>query len=315
MDNVNLKVILDSVSRARIAVIGDFCLDSYWFIDPTAAETSVETGLATRPVRAQRYTLGGAGNVVMNLLAMNVREVHAFGVIGDDPFGREMLRLLTAGLPASLSADLSAIALATAEASAKEEALTTAGLVSVDGMLIQKDNWNTHVYTKPYLGDQEQNRIDFGNFNRLDQAVAKRLVELLEERLAHVDLIIINEQVAGSIHSSEYFRRQLAQLIARHPDSLFLLDSRNYSDTYAGAVRKLNAHEAVRLCGTPRAADELVMSLGPRGVCDAREPGLPGDGCPRLARSAGTADPRPDRFRRRRRQHARRHRRGAGRAI
>ncbi|MBI2438456.1 MAG: hypothetical protein HYV36_06565, partial [Lentisphaerae bacterium] len=168
MDKINLKDILDSVSRARIAVIGDFCLDSYWFIDPSAAETSVETGLATRPIRAQRYTLGGAGNVIMNLLALNVREVHAFGVTGDDPFGREMRRLLTAGLPAILSA----------EASAKEEPLATAGLprrsawaeagaVSVDGMLIQKDNWNTHVYTKPYLGDQEQNRIDFGSFNRL----------------------------------------------------------------------------------------------------------------------------------------------------
>ncbi|MBU0715998.1 MAG: carbohydrate kinase [Verrucomicrobia bacterium] len=228
-DKIPLKAILDAVSRVRIAVIGDFCLDTYWFIDASAAETSVETGLLTRPVRRQRYTLGGAGNVIMNLLAMNVHDVHAFGVIGDDPFGQEMLRLLKAGA------------------------------VIVDGMLTQKDDWNTHVYTKPYVGNQEESRIDFGNFNRLDQTVGRRLLELLEERLNAVDLIIVNEQVASGIHGSEFFRGQLAKLMARHAARIFLLDSRNHSDAYTGAVRKLNAHEAIKLCGTPRAPDELVM--------------------------------------------------------
>ena len=98
MNKTKLESILDTVSRVRIAVIGDFCLDTYWLIDALAAESSIETGLLTRPVRRQRYFLGGAGNVVMNLLALKVREVHAFGVIGDDPFGQEMLRLLRAGL-------------------------------------------------------------------------------------------------------------------------------------------------------------------------------------------------------------------------
>ena len=90
-----LQQLLNDITRARVAVVGDFCLDVYWFIDRSRAETSLETGIETRPVREQRYTLGGAGNVVMNFLDMGVGQVHVFGVTGADPFGQEMRRLLS----------------------------------------------------------------------------------------------------------------------------------------------------------------------------------------------------------------------------
>ena len=228
MTSIELKKLLVSINRARIAVIGDYCLDSYWFIDNSASEISIETGLPTRPVNRQRHTLGGAGNVVMNLIAMDVLKVYAFGVVGNDPFGREMVRLLQA---------------------AKADA---------GNMLTQNENWNTHVYTKPYAGDTEENRIDFGNFNRLTDATASRLMECLERSLPEVDVIVVNEQVASGIHNSPFFRKQLAKLIARSPDKTFLLDSRHYSDAYAGTIRKINSHEAARLCGIQREPDEIV---------------------------------------------------------
>ena len=68
----DLKRLLDDICKARIAVLGDYCLDAYWFVDRSREEISVETGLPTRPVMEQRYSLGGAGNVVMNLVAMGV---------------------------------------------------------------------------------------------------------------------------------------------------------------------------------------------------------------------------------------------------
>lgn len=229
MTSKELEQLLADISGARIAVIGDYCLDSYWFIDAAASEISLETRLPTRPVSRQRYSLGGAGNVVMNLIAMGVVKVYSFGVIGDDPFGREMVRLLQAA-PAN-----------------------------ADGLLTQAEGWNTHVYTKPYAGDTEENRIDFGNFNRLDDASAARLLARLEERLPDVDVVIINEQVASGIHNSPFFRQRLGELVARHPARLFLLDSRHYSDAYTGTIRKINAHEAARLCVIHRESDEIVM--------------------------------------------------------
>ena len=64
------KELLQDVSRGKIAVLGDFCLDAYWFIDEAKSEVSIETGQYTRPVKKQHYSLGGAGNVTANLIAM-----------------------------------------------------------------------------------------------------------------------------------------------------------------------------------------------------------------------------------------------------
>jgi len=81
---------LGYLSQVSVAVIGDFCLDVYWTIDRSASEISLETGLKTEPVRLQRYAPGGAGNVVMNLAALGVRQVYPVGVLGNDPFGGEL---------------------------------------------------------------------------------------------------------------------------------------------------------------------------------------------------------------------------------
>ena len=89
-----LSRLLADLPRARVAVLGDFCLDVYWTMDCSAAETSIETGLATRPVRRRRCALGGAGNVTQEAKRMvldrilrdigagNVRHMAAFG---DEP--------------------------------------------------------------------------------------------------------------------------------------------------------------------------------------------------------------------------------------
>ena len=92
MKKEQLKKILKDISSVKIALVGDFCLDAYWFIDEAMSEISVETNEATRPVRQQSYSLGGAGNVTNNLADLGVKDIRAFGVIGTDPFGTEMVR-------------------------------------------------------------------------------------------------------------------------------------------------------------------------------------------------------------------------------
>jgi bifunctional ADP-heptose synthase (sugar kinase/adenylyltransferase)/phosphoglycolate phosphatase-like HAD superfamily hydrolase len=224
----DLVRLLDDIRDVRLAVLGDLCLDVYWFLDASASETSVETGLSTRPVRTQRYALGGAGNVVTNLLAMGVQRVQAFGVVGDDPFGVELVRLLSGA-----GAD-------------------TAGVCR------QAAGWSTHVYVKPYLGDAEESRLDFGNFNDLDATVADDLAGRLEAALPGLDLVIVNEQVVRGVHASTPFAQALQRLIRQHPAIPFLLDSRHACDRYDGAIRKLNDHEALRLEGAERPPEALV---------------------------------------------------------
>ncbi|MGB2960666.1 MAG: PfkB family carbohydrate kinase, partial [Bacteroidota bacterium] len=112
-----LKGLLEKITQVHIGVIGDFCLDAYFLQDPSASEISLETHLPTRAVKRQWYSLGGAANVVNNLWTMGVREISTFGVIGADPYGKEMTDILN------------------------EMGVHT------DGLLIQTDTWDTHVYT------------------------------------------------------------------------------------------------------------------------------------------------------------------------
>jgi rfaE bifunctional protein kinase chain/domain len=223
-----LQKIISEIQSVKIAVVGDFCLDAYWFIDESKSEISIETRQMTRPVKQQRYSLGGAGNVTNNLAAMGVKDVRAFGVIGPDPFGNEMVKVM------------------------KETGINPKNLI------IQEVNWSTHVYTKPYIVDVEQNRIDFGNFNELSNATADRLIELLKNEIPQVDVVIINQQVLSGIHT-EYFRQQMVKVIQQFPEKICIADSRNYSEVYDGAYRKMNAREAANLIGLKKDAGDVVL--------------------------------------------------------
>jgi len=227
MEKKQLEKILNDVVNVKIAIVGDFCLDAYWFIDESKSEISIETGHKTRPIRAQKYSLGGAGNVANNLSAMGVGHIYAFGVTGVDPFAAEMKKIMQ-----------------------------KAG-IHTDFLLTQEDDWSTHVYAKPYVGDDEEGRIDFGNFNQLSDVKADELLQKLSDLLPAIDIVIINEQVLSGIHTP-YFRENLVKVIGAFPEKMFIADSRHYNDQYKGALRKMNDSEAAILCGMKHDTTEPV---------------------------------------------------------
>lgn len=227
MKKEQLQKILNDISSVKIVVAGDFCLDAYWFIDEAMSEISVETNEATRPVRQQRYSLGGAGNVANNLAAMGIKDIRAFGVIGTDPFGPEMVRIM------------------------KETGIQTRN------MLVQEQIWHTHTYAKPYINDKELNRVDFGNYNQLSKETADLLISNMIKEISEVDIILINQQVPSGIHTG-YFKKRLLEVIKKFPEKMFMVDSRSFNDFYDGTIRKMNDTEAARLCGQIKKPDEMV---------------------------------------------------------
>jgi len=223
-----IAAVLDNPSRVSVAVLGDFCLDVYWMIDPAGAETSLETGLMTQAVGNQKYSPGGAGNVVMNLLALEVSRIFPIGVVGDDPFGRELTRLLDHPQ------------------------------VDRRGLIVQPQGWDTHSYIKPHENGKELNRIDFGNFNKLDSQTAEKVLACLEEMLPHVSVVLINHQALGSLHNSPEFRAGLDAVIQRNPRVCFIVDSRGFHAAYPGAVHKLNAAEVLRESGRESVSEKNI---------------------------------------------------------
>jgi D-beta-D-heptose 7-phosphate kinase/D-beta-D-heptose 1-phosphate adenosyltransferase len=78
-------------SPARILVVGDVMLDRYW--SGQAARISPEAPVPVVKVKGSEERIGGAGNVALNIAKLGGK-VTLLGVVGDDPEGERVRRLL-----------------------------------------------------------------------------------------------------------------------------------------------------------------------------------------------------------------------------
>ncbi len=228
-----IEEVLGRIAGRRITVFGDFCLDAYWLLDGEDEEKSVETGLAVRRVRGQRYSLGGAGNVVANLVSLGIGNVAVVGMAGQDLFGAEMVRQL------------------------EKLGVDAAGLYRAQG------DWQTMIYAKPCWAERsgqegrEDHRIDFGAFNVLQKGSEEWLIAALTRAAAETDVVVLNQQIPQGVSSPGVIAR-INKVVAESPRARFIVDSRHRAELYAGAMLKLNAHEAARVLGMPVALEERV---------------------------------------------------------
>jgi len=93
---MKIEDIFSGISGARIGVVGDFCLDAYWYADMRRSELSRETPHFPLPIVRETYSPGAAGNVAANLAALQPASVKALGVIGRDWRGKLLKETLTA---------------------------------------------------------------------------------------------------------------------------------------------------------------------------------------------------------------------------
>lgn len=86
-----VRSIQSTQKRPAILVIGDLMIDHY--IWGNATRLSPEAPVPIVNVKSESTTLGGAGNVVQNLVALGAH-VTVAGVIGDDATGRQLIEIL-----------------------------------------------------------------------------------------------------------------------------------------------------------------------------------------------------------------------------
>ena len=88
---------ISKLSGRRIMVVGDLMLDEY--IWGTVDRISPEAPVQVVSVVKENFTLGGAGNVINNLVSLGA-DVVPLGVAGEDDSGRIMKSCFTSlGLP------------------------------------------------------------------------------------------------------------------------------------------------------------------------------------------------------------------------
>jgi len=219
MTRSQLTDLLSRLHSVSVGVVGDFCLDAYWQLDEGETELSLETGKPTFAVAQQHYSLGGAGNVVNNIAALGVDRIYAYGVLGEDLFGEELLRRLK-----TVNTD-------------------------IGGLIRQEADWQTSVYAKPYRGPEEQSRIDFGRANVLSQDSEQQLIAALTEGIVRLDALAVNQQIPKSIFTPGVIAA-LNNLALQYPEKVFLVDSRHRIREFGSMICKLNAIETAALFGT-----------------------------------------------------------------
>ncbi len=272
MTHSEMKKLLSTFSDLAILVIGDYFLDRYLEVDPALAEVSLETGLEARQVVQVRNRPGAAGTVTGNLNALEVGQIRALGVIGDDGQGYD----LKAGLHAS--------------------SVDTRDLMEIPGRV-------TPTYTKPVLSTtgKEMERLDIKNRSALPRHVEDRILATLEKRLGEVHGVIVLDQVqernCGVI--TDRVREGIAGLATEYPDVIFLADSRSHIGLFRNVTVKVNREEAIRAASTDsgrkgancpdaairylleRTGQPVFITLGPEGIlCAEGEatqhvPGIP----------------------------------------
>ncbi len=169
MHSERLENLLAQIQQLRVAVMGDFALDFYFDIQTATGEFSIETAKEVHLASVPRAYLGGAGNVAKNLAILGV-QVSAFGVRGNDLFGREMAHQMQS--------------------------------LGIDATNIKQIAIDTPTYTKPMSGIVEQNRIDFGTRSANFKSHTDELVDVLQADT--FDWIILNEQFSISLLQSHH---------------------------------------------------------------------------------------------------------------
>jgi D-beta-D-heptose 7-phosphate kinase/D-beta-D-heptose 1-phosphate adenosyltransferase len=198
---MSIQSIIDATTKTKpnILVIGDFILDQYIWSDAT--RISPEAPVPVCRVNDTTYVLGGAGNVVSNLLAFGA-SVRLAGVIGNDDNANRLQSLLT---HSQLNTDL----------------------------LLQSDQVATICKARVIVRNQQLCRLDYEDVSYDYSKNVQPVLDQLSEQIKLVDAIVISDYAKGLI--TESVSQHIIQLANQHAVPV-IVDPKSVSmNKYKGA--------------------------------------------------------------------------------
>ena len=160
-----MTIDLNQFSQCQVLVIGDLMLDEY--IWGEVERISPEAPVQVVSVTDEEQTLGGAGNVINNLVALKA-QVSAVGVAGSDAHGRQLLEMLSQMR------------------------------VDTDGIIVEENRPTTRK-TRVIAANQHVVRIDRETTKPIQPATLERICAFIEKRLPQVDVVLLSDYKKGLI--------------------------------------------------------------------------------------------------------------------
>jgi D-beta-D-heptose 7-phosphate kinase/D-beta-D-heptose 1-phosphate adenosyltransferase len=169
MQRKRYNEVIERFSRSRIMVVGDIMLDEY--LEGTVDRISPEAPIPVVNLvnRAERdVRLGGAANVLNNLLRLGARHACICGVTGSDADGRLInARLTAAGVDA--------------------------------GGLITDEARPTTIKTRIIAHNQQVIRLDREDRAPASPDIRARMIDFIRQRADHLDAVIFSDYEKGVI--------------------------------------------------------------------------------------------------------------------
>ena len=231
--------LLDTMRDRRIVVFGDVMLDEFVWGDVT--RISPEAPVPVVNVQRESVHLGGAANVLANLISLGAR-ASVIGIVGIDAAGERIRATLRA---------------------------TGAG--QTDHLLIADANRPTTTKTRIIAHNQMVVRADRERRSPVDDAIAARIVNLVSEALKDADALVISDYDKGVV-TPGILAKVLPLAYERIP---VLIDPklRNFDSYRPATLVTPNHHEALRLTNIEEDTDDgltrAAQLIRARITCDA----------------------------------------------
>ncbi len=231
--------LFDSMRDRKIVVFGDVMLDEFVWGDVT--RISPEAPVPVVNVQRESVHLGGAANVLANLISLGVR-ASVTGIVGVDAAGERIRATLRA-----------------------------TGASQTDDLLIADANRPTTTKTRIIAHNQMVVRADRERRAPVDDTIAARIVSLVSEALKNADALVISDYDKGVV-TPGILAKVLPLAYERVP---VLIDPklRNFDSYRPATLVTPNHHEALRLTNIEEDTDEgltrAAQLIRRRITCDA----------------------------------------------
>jgi D-beta-D-heptose 7-phosphate kinase/D-beta-D-heptose 1-phosphate adenosyltransferase len=230
MDLAGLQKLLDAVTGARVACVGDVMVDRFVYGD--VSRTSPEAPVPVLALGRETVMLGGAGNVARNVAALGGKAALA-GLTGDDAAGREALRLI-----------------------ADERGL--------ESHLVTDPDRPTTVKTRYVASGQQLLRVDSEDASPAARELETKLASAARHAAEGAGAILLSDYGKGAVTQKVIE----ACLEARANGAVLIVDSKARSFARYGAADlvKPNAAELARATDLPTDTDEEVEAALARAL-------------------------------------------------
>ena len=212
-----IKEIVEQSKKINIAVVGDYSLDCYLYLDNNEQLFSDYVGDTIYCSKKRIAKPGGAGNVVKNLASLNIN-VTSIGLIGTDGAGWELKQLLM------------------------KYGVNIHGLISDERI-------TTNTYYRPVIKNNSINdmprEIVLVNQSKINENLKKCLLKELSSIFSLMDAVVVVEQFfdEGTTVMFSELKEELMRLHKIFPNVICLVDSRYHIDSYKGVFLKCNQYE------------------------------------------------------------------------